>query len=591
MNTYDQLVIGSGFGGSVAALRLSEKGYRVLLVERGRRWRSEDFPATNMDVRKFLWLPRLGLKGFWKITPTRRLAALGGCGLGGGSLLYANTAYIPEAGVFASEHWALSRRDWYDVLLPFYGLAQRMLGVATGKFEGVADRVLAEVAREMARGETYERVPMAVFQDHQSSDAQAGDPYFGGQGPRRRPCNLCAGCMVGCRYDAKNTLDRNYLHFAERNGVEVRTECEALSIRPLPGPDGHCDGRAGYEVRLRQTTGWSPRTRTVRARGAVVSAGAMGTLRLLFDSKHRYGFLPDVSNQLGARIRCNSETFYSVDFDRRRYPEEDIPVGVAVNASFRPDDITMIEPVRFSRGSDAMYFTTNVVPLTDKGRLPRPLRLLANCLRHPVRTLRLLNPFGKTRHSVLLMIMQSADAFIHARWQRAWTKLYRPGLTFVQERGGARLTTYFPIGQAVARRYAARAGGAAGNVLLDILADVPVSGHVMGGAAIGTDPSTGVVDTAGRVFGYENLRVLDGSIIPGNLAVNPSLTILALAEYAMSQVPTGDPERAARVGPIHFSAPLPGSVSSLDGTGDLLNRAVQLSRAVEPRTSAREQVP
>jgi len=578
--TYDQVVIGSGFGGSVAALRLTEKGYKVLLVERGKRWRSEDFPATNLNPRKFLWLPRLGFTGTWKLAPTRRLIALGGSGLGGGSLLYANTTYIPERAIFSSEHWAHSRPDWYDVLLPFYGLAQRMLGVGIGRYEGVADRVLGEVAREMGRGATYERVSMAVFQDYQASERPDADPYFSGAGPLRRPCNLCAGCMVGCRFDAKNTLDRNYLHFAERNGAEVQTEAEVLAIIPLQGPDGRHDGSAGYELTLRATTGWLRKSWKVRTHGVVVSAGAMGTLRLLFDCKHRYGSLPAISNELGSRIRCNSETFYSIDFDtKRRFDSDDIPVGVAVNASFRPDDITMIEPVRFSKGSDAMYLTSNVVPLTDKGSQPRQVRLLFNCLRHPIETLKLLYPFGKTRHSVLLMIMQSADAFIHARWQPAWTRLFRRGMTVVQERGDSRLTTYFPIGQAVARRYADKAGGAAGNVLLDILADVPVSGHVMGGVTIGTGPDNGVVDDQGRVFGYRNLRVLDGSIIPGNLAVNPSLTILALAEHAMSHVPVSSPERAAGIRPVEFSAPVAGSVSTLDGAGNLLEQATRLSRA------------
>ena len=579
---YDQVVIGSGFGGSVAALRLTEKGYRVLVIERGRRWKSEDFPATNMNLRKFLWLPRLGLTGTWKLTPTRRLVALGGSGLGGGSLLYANTSYIPDRAIFSSEHWARSRPDWYDVLLPFYGLAQRMLGVGVGRYEGVADRVLADVAQEMGRADTYERVSMAVFQDYQADQTTGDDPYFSGEGPLRRPCNLCAGCMVGCRFDAKNTLDRNYLHFAERNGAEVRTEVEVTAIMPLPGPDGTRDGSAGYVLTLRETTGWWRKSWKVQTRGVVVSAGAIGTLKLLFDSKHKHGFLPDVSAELGSRIRCNSETFYSVDFDtKRRFSSDDIPVGVAVNASFKPDDITMIEPVRFSRGSDAMYMTSNVVPLTDKGDLPRPMGMLLKCLRHPVTTLKLLNPFGKSRNSVLLMIMQSADAFIHARWQPAWTKLFRRGMTIVQEPGDSRLTTYFPIGQQVARNYATKAGGAAGNVLLDILADVPVSGHVMGGVTIGSGPESGVVDDQGRVFGYRHLRVLDGSIIPGNLAVNPSLTILALAEHAMSKVPVADPALAGTIRPVMFSGPVEGSVSMLDGSGNLLEHATRLSRAAQ----------
>jgi cholesterol oxidase len=535
-----------------------------------------------MNLRKFLWLPRLGLTGTWKLTPTRRLVALGGSGLGGGSLLYANTSYIPDRAIFSSEHWARSRPDWYDVLLPFYGLAQRMLGVGVGRYEGVADRVLADVAQEMGRADTYERVSMAVFQDYQADQTTGDDPYFSGEGPLRRPCNLCAGCMVGCRFDAKNTLDRNYLHFAERNGAEIRTEAEVTAIMPLPGPDGMRDGSAGYELALRGTTGWWRKSWKVRTRGVVVSAGAIGTLKLLFDSKHKNGFLPNVSAELGSRIRCNSETFYSVDFDtKRRFSPDDIPVGVAVNASFKPDDITMIEPVRFSKGSDAMYMTSNVVPLTDKGDLPRPVGMLLKCLRHPVTTLKLLNPFGKSRNSVLLMIMQSADAFIHARWQPAWTKLFRRGMTIVQEPGDSRLTTYFPIGQKVARNYATKAGGAAGNVLLDIVADVPVSGHVMGGVTIGAGPESGVVDDQGRVFGYRHLRVLDGSIIPGNLAVNPSLTILALAEHAMSKVPVADPALAGTIRPVMFSGPVEGSVSMLDGSGNLLEHATRLSRAAQ----------
>jgi cholesterol oxidase len=252
---------------------------------------------------------------------------------------------------------------------------------------------------------------------------------------------------------------------------------------------------------------------------------------------------------------------------------------MAVNASFKPDDITMIEPVRFSKGSDAMYYSVNVVPLTDRGRLPRAVKLLLNCLRHPLQTLRQLNPVGKSSNSVMLMIMQSADSFVHAQWRTAWTKLFRRGMTFVPELGAGRLTTYFPIGQDVARRFARKAGGSAGNVLLDILADVPVTGHVMGGATIGAGPESGVVDDKGVVFGYQNLRVLDGSIIPGNLAVNPALTILALSEHAMSYVPVADAARAARIRPVEFAAPLPGSVSALDGSGDLLSQATSQSRA------------
>jgi cholesterol oxidase len=573
---YDQVVIGSGFGGSVSALRMSEKGYKTLVLERGKRWRDADFPKTNFNLKKFIWLPRLGLTGFWQITPTRKLFALRGTGVGGGSLLYANTHYIPEPGIFSAPGWQRSRPDWYRVLAPFYGLAQRMMGVATSPFEGVADKVLHEVADDMGRGSTYELANAASFYEHQKAVATHPDPYFSGQGPARDACNMCAGCMTGCRFNAKNTLDKNYLHFAERNGVEIRPESEVVAIVALADENGRRDGGGGYELTVVKSTGLFRRRTTIRTRGVVVSAGVMGTIKLLMEAKHGYRGLPNISDRLGAEIRCNSETFYSVTFDRNRFKAEEIPVGMGVNASFKPDDITMIEPVRFSAGSDAMYLGVNLVPLTDKGRIARPIAMVLNCLRQPITTLKQLNPFGKTRNSVLLMIMQSADASVDARWQSAWTKLFRRGLTFIQGPASARLTTYFPIGQAVARRFAQKSGGEPANVLLDILADIPVTGHVMGGAAIGRNAGDGVIDDTGEVFGYRNLRVLDASVIPGNLAVNPSLTILAVSEYAMSRVPELPGAKPPR---IQFSAPLPGSVSLLTGEGDLWAEAIRSTAA------------
>lgn len=577
---FDQVVIGSGFGGSVSALRLSEKGYKTLVLERGKRWHDADFPKTNFNLKKFLWIPRLGLTGFWQLSPTRKLIALRAAGVGGGSLLYANTLYVPDAVIFSAPAWIDSRKDWYQVLLPFYGLAQRMMGVARSPFEGVADKALHQTAREMGRESTYEMVSAASFYSHQASHAEHADPYFSGQGPSRDACTMCAGCMTGCRFNAKNTLDKNYLYFAQRNGVEIRPETQVLAIEALPDEHGRRNGDAGYQLTAVKYTGLLRRKYTIRTRGVVVSAGVLGTLDLLMRAKHEYEGLRHIPERLGAEIRCNSETFYSVSFDtRNRFKAEDIPVGMGVNSAFKPDDITMIEPVRFSKGSDAMFLGMQLVPLTDKGRVPRPLALLGNCLRQPLTTLRQLNPFGKTSNSVLLMIMQSADAFVHARWQSSWTRFFRRGMTFVQDSSDAKLTTYFPIGQTVAKIFARNTGGKPANALLDILADMPVSGHVMGGAAMGSNAEHSVTNEKAEVFGYRNLRVLDASIIPANLAVNPSLTILALSEYAMSHVPelagAHKPQR------VIFSKPLPGSVSTLDGCGDLLEQARRMSRAAQ----------
>jgi cholesterol oxidase len=580
---YDQVVIGSGFGGACSALRLSEKGYSVLVLEKGKRWKEQDFPETNWNFKKYLWAPKLGMTGPWQITPTRKVVALHGAGVGGGSLIYANTHYIPKPDVFEAPQWTRSRDNWYDTLQPFYALAQRMLGTSTGRYEGPADKVLKDVAKDLQREDTYELVNTGVYYDDQKKAADNPvEPYFQGQGPERESCDLCARCMIGCPKNAKNTLEKNYLYFAERNGVEIRPETEVTRIEVLANEQGQRDGSAGYELTVKQSTSWSSKTYTIRCKGLTLSAGVLGTLRLLMRGKYRDSTLPNISDQLGREVRTNSETFYSVGFDTKAgFKEKDISKGLSITSAFKPDDVTTIEPVRFNRGSDSTWLTFSFVPLTNAGGIPRALRLLVNIISKPLTFLRLINPVGKTKNSSILMIMQSEDSYVHAKWKRAWTRFFRTGMTVEQETGDRKLTNYFDVGQDVAKRYSEKAKGDVGNVALDILVNTPLTAHIMGGVPIAKTPEQGVVNDAGEVYGYKNLRVLDGSIIPGNLAVNPSLTILALSEYAMSKVPVADHNKADKIKPILFSEALPGMASSMKGSGDLLAEAIKTSQELE----------
>jgi cholesterol oxidase len=581
---FDQVVIGSGFGGSCSALRLSEKGYKVLVIEKGRRWQDSDFPSSNWNLGKFLWIPLLKLFGTWQVRMTRKAIVLHGAGVGGGSLIYANTHLIPPDEVFQSECWARVRPDWKTKLLPFYSLAQRMLGVTYNQYENAVDHTLRKVAQRMGRENTYRLVNSGVLlpqEGHPSGETMA-DPYFNGDGPERMTCRYCGACMIGCQHNAKNTLTKNYLYFAERNGVEIRPESKVVRIEPLPNAQGVRDGSAGYELTVVKSTAWLFRqTYKVRTGGVVLSGGVMGTVPLLLKSKYFDKTLPALSELLGRQVRTNSETFMSVSFkDPKPAGQDEIWEGTAITSIFSPDDETNIEPCRFPKGSDSMWLVGLPVPLTEnsgEGRGPRSLQLFFNILRSPIKSFKLMQPFGKAKQTVFLMVMQSKESFVHMEMElsRRWYHLFLPWWSMVQKAGDVPLTTYFPVGQQAARLYAEESGGDVGNAIVDIVAGTPATAHIMGGVSIGKDISCGVVDESGAVFGYQNLRVLDGSIIPGNLGVNPSLTILALSEYAMSQIPVWDEAKSKQIKPIYFSKPLDGQVSALTGEGDLLNEINQ----------------
>jgi len=520
---YDWVVIGSGFGGSVSALRLAEKGYKVAVLEAGRRFRDEDFAQSTWDVRRFLWAPAFGMKGILRLTPFKDIFIASGAAVGGGSIVYANTLYRAKPAFFSNPQWQ-GLEDWSQVLGSHYDTAERMLGVNVVPRESDGQRLLARMGEAFGVAESFRRTPVGVYFGKPGSPTP--DPYFGGEGPERRGCTFCGACMVGCREGAKNTLLKNYLWFAERRGAEVVEQSTVVDIRPL----GRGDGSEGYAITTERSGAWLGRhRRTILARGVVVSAGALGTNRLLAQCKLN-GSLGRLSDRLGKLVRTNSESLLAVTMPKgHSRPWNDVAIG----ASIHPSPDTHIEFVTYGRHADSMALFSTL--LTGKGsRLTRPLRWLGNVLRHPVTFLRSLWPFGWSKRSLLLLVMQSLDNAMSFEARRGL--FGRVSLSTRQDPDKPN-PTFIEEGNKAAAWAAEHTGGYAQSVLLEALGNVPSTAHILGGAVIGADAQTGVVDCQGRAFGYENLLVCDGSIMPANPGVNPSLTITALAEHVMSHVP------------------------------------------------------
>ncbi len=521
---YDFVIIGSGFGGSVSALRLAEKGYTVCVLERGRRWKSSDFPTTNWNLSKSIWLPALKWFGILRLTPFSDVFVLSGAGVGGGSLVYANTLYVPPDPFFRSTQWA-HIQDWKAALMPHYRVAQFMLGVTQNQFEGEPDKVLHQIADDIGRGDTYVKTPVAVF--FGKPEERVADPYFGGAGPDRAGCNYCGGCMVGCRFDAKNTLDKNYLYFAEKLGAEVRPLRTVVDVKALD------DG--GYAITHERSGAWFAKDRQViTAKNVVMSAGVLGTVKLLLECKSR-GSLPNVSNALGRLVRTNSEAILGVTTTKR---DVNWSKGIAITSSIHPDDKTHVEVVRYSEGSDALAPLATL--LTDGGKgAPRWIKWLGNIAKHPIHFARSLWPFGMAKRGVFLLVMQTLDNSISLRLRRTWRTLWRRALD--TDRGdGAPNPSYIPLGNEITRAFAGKTEGIGHSSILEVLFDTPTTAHILGGAAIGDSAEHGVIDMHNEVFGHRGLYVCDGSMIPANLGVNPSLTITALTEHAMSFIPVKD---------------------------------------------------
>ncbi|KQU55230.1 cholesterol oxidase [Rhodococcus sp. Leaf278] len=528
MSDYDVLIIGSGFGGSVAALRAVEKGYRVAVLESGRRFEDDELPKTSWRLRKYLWAPALGCYGVQRIHLLPDVLVMAGAGVGGGSLNYANTLYQPPAKFFEDPQWG-SITDWQRELNPYYDQARRMLGVETNPTITPSDKVMKEVAEDMGVGDTFTSTPVGVYFGDRGKTAP--DPFFGGVGPERTGCTECGSCMTGCRVGAKNTLVKNYLYLAEHAGAHVLPLTTVVDVRP---------NGAGYDVVTRRTGGKLRRKeKTITADQVIFSAGTYGTQKLMLAAKEK-GSLPRLSDRIGSLVRTNSEAVLAATARGR---EVDYHEGVAITSSFHPDDHTHIEPVRYGKGSNAIGLLQTV--LSDGGgKMPRVLKTLGVALRHPGAAVRSLSVHRWSERTVIALVMQTDDNSLElgskkGPFGRRLTS--RPG-------AGDPPPQWIPQGHTAIRLLADKIGGDPGGSIAEIV-NIPMTAHFLGGCAIGDSPKTGVIDGYQRVYGYDGLHVLDGSAVSANLGVNPSLTITAQAERAMALWPNkGEPDKRPAAG-------------------------------------------
>lgn len=542
---YDVLVVGSGFGGSVAALRLTEKGYRVGVLEAGRRFEDDEFAKTSWDVRKFLFAPRLGCFGIQRIRLLRDVVVLAGAGVGGGSLVYANTLYEPKSSAFYSDPQWGHITDWREELAPYYDQAKRMLGVVTNPTITPSDVVMQKVANDMGVGDSFGMTPVGVFfgrEGEKEPGVTVPDPYFGGAGPDRSGCTECGECMTGCRHNAKNTLLKNYLYLAERAGAEVRERCTVDSI--VPQPDG------GYAVTVHRTGGRRARRVVLTAGQVVMAAGTWGTQELLH-SMREDGSLPHVSPRLGFLTRTNSEALCSSSTKMRNKDKFDFHHGVAITSSMHPDSTTHVEPCRYGKGSGLMGLLLTLMT-EGGGRYPRWLRWFGQAARHPGLLISCLAGLRSwPERTIIALVMQTHDNSITVFPKRR--RLGR-GVRLTSKQGhGSPNPTWIPAGNEVVKRISEEIDGGSYGTVGEIF-NIPMTAHFLGGCPIGASDATGVLDAYQRVFGHPGLHVVDGAAISANLGVNPSLTITAQAERAMSMWPNkGEADRRPALGGTYVS--------------------------------------
>lgn len=525
VHDYDVAVIGSGFGGSVAALRLTEKGYRVGILEAGRRFSDDTLPESSWNLSRFFWFPKLGMRGIQRLTLLRDVLILSGAGVGGGSLVWANVCYEPLDDAFDDPQWG-HIADWKTELAPYYDQARRMLGAEQVPFETNADQVMRAVGRDLDVEDTFRLNEVAVH--FGEAGEEVPDPYFGGAGPARAGCRHCGGCMVGCRFNAKNRLDKNYLYLAERRGAVIHPDHEVVDVEPL--------GAGGYRLTSRDPGGWvARRTSSYTAEHVVLAAGALGTTRLLLRLKERHR-LPELSDRLGYQVRTNSEALVGAS---AATADTDYSHGVAITSSVHPDRDTTIEPVRYPEGSNSMGLLSTIL-VDGGGRAPRWMRFLAAALRHPHTFLRSLSVRRWSERTVILLVMQSVDNSLRVFRKKG---LLGSRLTSTHDTGKPN-PRYLPVANRAARAAALHMGGEPGSSVNEVLLDIPMTAHILGGACLGDSAGSGVIDPYHRVFNYPDLHVVDGAAVAANLGVNPSLTITAMAERAMALWPNcGEPDR------------------------------------------------
>jgi cholesterol oxidase len=514
---YDYVVIGSGFGGSVASLRLVEKGYSVLTIEQGKRLNPGDFPKSNWNLPKYLWVPVLRFFGFQKLSFYSTASILSGTGVGGGSLVYANTLYIPPDGFFNNLSWHRFG-DWKKILDPFYDRASFMLGRKKYSKLNIEDRLLEEVSRDMNAHHTFESVHVGVNIDGTEEET---DPYFNGLGPLRKGCIECGGCMVGCRENAKNTLDRNYLWFAEKMGVEILPETKAEKIL--------FQDNLYYIETSSVTSFFSRRKKVFKAKGIVVAAGALGTLELLLKQKYKYASLPLLSDKLGYELRTNAETLCAVSS-----ATEKLNNGLAITSVFSPDPHTHVEIVKYPDNSNVMKWFFGLSVAGANTSVKRTWMLFMKTITHPWLFLKTVFNFNWSSRMVIFLVMQTVDNAM----KMVWENNIFGGKMKIDNSGNKKVPAFIPVGQEVMERYAEKVTGVPQNILLEVFFNRPTTAHILGGCPMSESAETGVVDKDLKVHGYPDFYITDGSIIQGNIGVNPSLTITAMAEYCMSKIPS-----------------------------------------------------
>jgi cholesterol oxidase len=512
---YDYIIIGSGFGGSVAALRLSEKGYRVLVIEKGKWFHASDFPTTNWNLKRWLWVPLLRFFGFFKITYFRHISILSGVGVGGGSLMYSNTLHIPNNKFFEAETWS-HLADWESELKPHYQSALHMLGAATNPRLEVGDLALQKLSTEIGKEELFEPTNVAVF--FGEPEETVADPYFNGQGPDRAGCNFCGGCMIGCQYNAKNTLDKNYLYLAQKKGAQIQAESRVYDVTPL----GAEHGEDGYRVHWKKSTSLLKKKGSFTSRGIIFAGGVLGSIPLLLNL-HKSS-LPYLSNKIGHFIRTNSESLSGITVYDKQTVFSD---GISIGSILRTDEFSHVEPVRYPAGSGAWRLL--IAPMAHGRNIFVRIGLFIwDWLSKPIKNLKIIFVDDWAKRTQILLFMQTINTTL--RFSKGLFRM-KSGIE-----NGRTIPTFIPEAKDIAEKYAKIVNGKPTSLLTEMILGIPLTAHILGGAVMGEDSDDGVIDKENRVFGYKNMYICDGSMISANPGVNPALTITALTERAMSRI-------------------------------------------------------
>ena len=514
---YDYIIVGSGFGGSVSALRLSKKGYKVLVIEKGKWFKAKDFPKSNWNFRKWLWIPSIHFFGIMKINFFRHIAVLSGTGVGGGSLVYANTLPIPKSTFFKTGSWS-QLLDWENELAPYYKEALRMLGAAKTPKLFDADLGLKKVAQKLHIEDKFNATNVAIYFGEENVTKK--DPYFEGEGPERTGCNYCGACMTGCRNNSKNTLDKNYLYLAQKLGAEILAEHEVYDVRPIHEEDG----TSGYEVAIKTSTKLISKRTKIKSKGVIFSGGVLGTVKLLL--KLKISSLPNISNRLGHNIRTNNETLVSISsLDK----DKNYSKGVAIGSILDTDENSHLEVVRYSEGSNSWKFL-HLPYVTGSNIFSRLAMVIVAFIKSPLNYFKIYFMNSWAKKTVVLLFMQSLDSTL--RFKRTVFGLMSSRLST-----GKKPTPFIKESIKLINEYAKAVNGVSTSFALETIAGIPSTAHILGGAVMGENPSEGVIDKNNKVFGYKNLYVIDGAMISANPGVNPSLSITAIAERAMDQIP------------------------------------------------------